>query len=186
MNRIQWLMQEFGFSTTILATFFRISPSLVHKASQNLRTIKGVNQLLLNDPLFEPYDIRSQLQVLPPPVWEDPEKEIRIKDMEIRAKKLRSEIYRLQTTLNNRIEQHRKHHALLHHTRHLPLYTKGGETLVEHWWIVMKATAWLAVTSPLFHLSNRRSLEMRIVVFQAELNQLEKWLAEEIAGPPES
>jgi hypothetical protein len=126
-----------------------------------------------------PYDIRSELKAMEPLVWEDEKKAVRIKDMEMRVLRLESDLLNARKDLDSLVERHRLHRAVMHHTRHLPDSTDGIESIVRIWWIVMKNTAWLALNSPVFSLTARRKLEMKIVLLQAEMNQLQTWLAEE-------
>jgi len=179
INRIQWLSQELGISIRVLANFLRLSPSLVHFASANQRTLPTRKQEYLNDPLFDPYDIRAELKAMEPLVWEDEKKEVRIKDMEMRVLRLDSDLLNTRKNLDSLVERHRLHRALLHHTRQLPDSTDGIKSIVLMWWIVMKNTALLALNSPVFSLTARRKLEMKVVLLQAEMNQLQIWLAEE-------
>jgi hypothetical protein len=178
-NRIQWLPQELGISTRVLAKFFNVSHTLVHLASQGKRTLPTRKQEYLNDPLFDPYDIRSELKAMEPLLWEDERKEVRIMDMKMRVLRLESDLLNARKDLDSLVERHRLHRAVMHHTRHLPDSTDGIESIVQMWWIVMKNTAWLALNSPVFSLTARRKLEMKIVLLQAEMNQLQIWLGEE-------
>ena len=100
-------------------------------------------------------------------------------DMKMRVLRLESDLLHTRKDLDSLVERHRLHRAVMHHTRHLPDSTDGIESIVQMWWIVMKNTAWLALNSPAFSLTVRRKLEMKIVLLQAEMNQLQIWLAEE-------
>jgi hypothetical protein len=186
INRIQWLSQELGISIRVLANFLRLSPSLVHFASANQRTLPARKQEYLNDPLFDPYDIRSELMAKEPLVWEDEKKEVRIMDMKMRVLRLESDLLNARKDLDSLVERHRLHRAVMHHTRHLPDSTDGIESIVQMWWIAMKNTAWLALNSPVFSMTARRKLEMKLVLLQAEMNQLQTWLGEERVSEPDN
>jgi hypothetical protein len=185
-NRLKWLSEELGVSYRAVATFLRVSHSLLIKASTYQRTLPARKQGYLNDPLFDPYDIRSELKAMEPLVWEDGKKEVRIKDMEMRVLRLEANLLNARKDLDSLVERHRLHRAVMHHTRHLPDSTDGIESIVRMWWIVMKNTAWLALHSPAFSLTVRRKLEMKIVLLQAEMTQLQIWLAEERESEPDN
>jgi hypothetical protein len=185
MNRITWLLKEFGFTYRQLAEILRVSPALTHLFHNQKRKLPVRSQALLDHPLLAPYPIAEEMALLPEPAWEDPDREIRILETEIRRNRLILEKRKVSGQLEAMKERHRRLHVILYHTRALPFTFIGGETLVELWWINLKALARQELES--LTIAARRKLETKMVVMDAEIQLLQRWLAEErgSTSPPE-
>ncbi len=186
MNRITWLLKEFGFTYRQLAGILRVSPALTHLFHNNKRKLPVRSQALLDHPLFAPYPIREEMAALPEPVWEDTERDIRILEMEVRRNRLIVDQWKLRKQMEAMKNRHRSLHVVLYHTRDLPFTYKGGESLVELWWINLKALARQELE--FLTVAARRKLETKIALMEAEIQLLHLWLDEEessTSGPTE-
>ena len=177
MERIAWLINSFGFTYRQLSDIFPAAPSLLHRFQFNKRKLPAKSQTLLSDSLFNPYAIEDEMAGLPPPPWQDPDEAMRQLEMEVRFKKLTSEIHKANANLESFKKQHQQYHTILYHTRHLPYTSQGNETLVELWWIVIKAKTRATLYS--FTLVALRKKELKIALMQEERLMLGKWIEED-------
>jgi hypothetical protein len=180
MHRITWLIEQFQFTYRQLAKMLHVSPSLVHLFQNDKRNLPVRNQALLDHPLFAPYPIREEMALLPEPEWEDPDKEIRILETQMRRNLLFLEKRKASSQLEAIKERRLVLHRVLYHTRDLPFSYKGGESLIEMKWIVLKIDAREEIES--LTVAERRKLEKKIFLLDAEMKLMDQWL-EEDKGP---
>jgi len=183
MNRITWLAEQFQFTYRQLAKMLHVSPSLVHLFQNDKRNLPVRNQALLDHPLFAPYPIREEMALLPEPEWEDPDKEIRILETQMRWNLLFLEKRKVSGQLDALKQRRLVLHRVLYHTRDLPFSYKGGESLIEMKWIVLKIEAREELES--LTVAERRKLEKKIFLIDAEMQLMDQWL-EEDKGPGSS
>jgi hypothetical protein len=182
MHRITWLTEQFQFTYRQLAKMLHVSPSLVHLFQNDKRNLPVRNQALLDHPLFAPYPIREEMALLPEPLWEDPDKDIRILETQTRRNLLFLERRKVSGQLNALKERRLVLHRVLHHTRNLPFSYKGEESLVEMKWIILKVDA--REELELLTVAERRKLEKKIVLIDAEMQLMDQWLEEDgLSGP---
>jgi len=180
MHRITWLTDQFHFTYRQLAKMLHVSPSLVHRFHKDTRKLPVRNQALLDHPLFAPYPIREEMALLPEPEWEDPDKEIRILETQMRWNLLFLEKRKISGHLETIKERRIILHRILYHTRNLPFSFKGGESLIEMKWIIQKVDAKEELES--LTVAERRKLEKKIFLLDAEMQLMQRWL-EEDKGP---
>jgi hypothetical protein len=178
-NRIKWLCEEVGLQYRTLAEFFRVSVPLIHMVGNHKRDLPRQKRALLDDPLFAPYNIGEEIAKLPPPAWDDSDKKHRVIMMNYRDKKLQWLIIATTKALEKLKDKHRKHHTVLYHTRHLPDQSGKEVGRVENWWILLKNTALFELMEPMFSLSNRRKLELKLALLKTELQEIERWKRED-------
>lgn len=178
-NRIKWLCEEVGLQYRTLAEFFRVSVPLIHMVGTHKRELPRNKRALLDDPLFAPYDIREDMAKLPPPAWDDSDKEHRLIMMNFRETRLKWLIIVATKALEKRKEQFRQHHTILYHTRNLPEKSIGEIGRVANWWIMLKNAALLELLDPMFSLTSRRKLELKLALLEAELQEIERWKKED-------
>ena len=180
MHRITWLTEQFQFTYRQLAKMLHVSPSLVHRFHNDKRNLPVRNQALLGNPLFAPYPIREEMALLPEPQWEDPDKEIRILETQMRWNLLFLEKRKVSGQLDAMKERRIILHRILYHTRNLPFSYKGGESLIEMKWINLKVDAREELES--LTVAERRKLEKKIALIDAEMQLMQRWLDED-KGP---
>jgi hypothetical protein len=182
MHRITWLTEQFQFTYRQLAKMLHVSPSLVHLFQNHKRNLPVRNQALLDHPLFAPYPIREEMALLPEPQWEDPDKEIRILETQTRRNLLFLERRKVSGQLTALKERRLVLHRVLYHTRNLPFSYNGGESLIEMKWIILKVDA--REELELLTVAERRKLEKKIVLIDAEMQLMDQWLEEDrLSGP---
>ena len=177
MNRINWLTEQFQFTYRELAKMLHVSPSLVHLFQNDKRNLPVRNQALLDHPLFAPYPIREEMALLPEPQWEDPDKDIRILETQTRRNLLFLERRKISRQLDAMKQRRLVLHRVLYHTRNLPFSYKGGESLIEMKWIILKVDAREELDS--LTVAERRKLEKKIVLIDAEMQLMDQWLEED-------
>jgi hypothetical protein len=180
MNRITWLIEQFQFTYRQLSDLLLVPPSIVHRFHNDKRKLPARNQGLLDHPLFAPYPIREEMAHLIEPKWEDPDKEIRILETETRWNVLFLERRKVANQLDSMKERRLTLHRILYHTRNLPFTHKGGESLIELKWIVLKSETREELES--LTVEDRRKLEKKIAIIDAEMQLLQQWLDED-KGP---
>jgi hypothetical protein len=180
MHRITWLSEHFQFTYRQLAKMLHVSPSLVHRFHNDTRKLPVRIQALLDNPLFAPYPIREEMALLPEPQWKDPDKEIRILETQMRWNLLFLEKRKVSGQLDAMKERRTVLHRILYHTRNLPFSSKDGESLIEMKWINLKVDAREELES--LTVAERRKLEKKIALIDAEMQLLQKWLDED-KGP---
>ena len=177
MYRITWLIEQFQFTYRQLAKMLHVPPSIVHRFHNDTRKLPVRNQALLDHPLFAPYPIREEMALLPEPEWEDPDKEIRILETELRRNLLFLEKRKVSGQLDALKERRLVLHRVLYHTRNLPFSYKGGESLVEMKWIILKVDSKEELES--LTVAERRKLEKKIFLLDAEMQLMQRWLEED-------
>jgi hypothetical protein len=177
MKRISWLIEQFQFTYRQLAQLLHVSPDLVHRFHNDKRNLPARNQELLDHPLFASYPIREEMSLLSEPGWEDPDKEIRILATETRWNLLFLERKKVSNQLDAMKERRLTLHRILYHTRDLPFTHKGGESLIEMKWIVLKSEAREELES--LTVEDRRKLEKKIALIDAEMELMQRWLDED-------
>ena len=177
MNRITWLAEQFQFTYRQLAKMLHVSPSLVHLFQNDKRNLPVRNQALLDHPLFAPYPIREEMALLPEPQWEDPDKDIRILETQTRRNLLFLERRKISRQLDAMKQRRLILHRVLYHTRNLPFSYKGGESLIEMKWIILKVDAREELDS--LTVAERRKLEKKIALIDAEMQLMDRWLEED-------
>jgi len=180
MYRITWLIEQFKFTYRQLSALLHVPPSIVHRFHNDKVNLPVRNQTLLDHPLFAPYPIREEMALLPEPQWEDPYKDIRILETQTRRNLLFLEKRKISKQLEAMKERRLILHRVLYHTRNLPFSYKGGESLVEMKWIILKVDA--REELELLTVAERRKLEKKIVLIDAEMQLMDQWL-EEDKGP---
>lgn len=173
MDKLKWLMTEFGFSLRQIADMLDVSASLVHKALLGQRRLGPTPTKILEDSLFTPYPIEVDESKL---TWADPDPEWRIKEMSVRRLNLQTAIAALEKKMEDTKARHRKLHTLLQHTRHLPLTPAGGESLIVQWWILQRAKASYALLS--FTRRKMDAMQIESTKMKAELLLINEWLEE--------
>ena len=177
MNRINWLTEQFQFTYRELAKMLHVSPSLVHLFQNDKRNLPVRNQALLDHPLFAPYPIREEMALLPEPQWEDPDKDIRILETQTRRNLLFLERRKISRQLDAMKQRRLILHRVLYHTRNLPFSYKGGESLIEMKWIILKVDAREELDS--LTVAERRKLEKKVALIDAEMQLMDQWLEED-------
>jgi hypothetical protein len=180
MNRITWLIQQFQFTYRQLSALLLVPPSIVHRFHNDKRKLPSRNQGLLDHPLFAPYPIREEMAVLPVPEWEDPDKEIRILETEMRRNRLFLERRKVSDQLETMKERRLTLNRILYHTRNLPYTNNGGESMIELKWMNLNAGATDELES--LTVEERRKLEKKLVLIEAEMKLMDQWLEEDRGG----
>jgi len=182
MYRITWLMEQFQFTYRHLGKLLHVPASILHRFHHNKRKLPVRSQGLLDHPLFAPYPIREEMANLPEQEWEDPDKEIRFQETE--ARRINLFLEKIKTSKQLQAMKDRRVHLqrILYHTRNLPFTFEGGESLVELKWIYLRSLAREELAS--ITLVDRRKLEKKIVLIDAEMKWLQEWLDENGGARP--
>ena len=177
MYRITWLIEQFQFTYRQLSALLHVPPSMVHRFHNDKINLPVRNQALLDHPLFAPYPIREEMALLPEPQWEDPDKDIRILETQTRRNLLFLERRKISRQLDAMKQRRLVLHRVLYHTRNLPFSYKGGESLIEMKWIILKVDAREELES--LTVAERRKLEKKIALIDAEMQLMDQWLEED-------
>jgi len=174
MDKIHWLINNFGFSLRLIGDMLDISASQVHKTLLGKRNLGALAKETLAHPLFNPYSIQIDEKDL---TWADPDPEWRIKEMSMRRTMLENSLLLLEKKLNDIKSRHLHLHKLLLHTNQLPFTPEGGESILLKWWILQRAKANYAMQA-----FTKRKLEQMLIEkarMNVELLLINGWLGRE-------
>ena len=173
MRRLLFWIQQVGFSITELADLFSVSTSFFARLVRRNTSLSVSILRMVNDPLFEPFEIQDvELGLLK---WHNPNPEVRTEKWKIRLISLQIKLDKALKNKTLQDKQYRKNGLILHHFEQKRSKWVGRTDVLAKWWDYVHSAA--EVNQRKQTLLDQEELDLEILSLQTQIEKIKNFLS---------